>query len=173
MLDDGGQPIFQDVATNQPCCMDKACNEDSYYIDPKIDENDNRTYYDRLVMQNKPMLGEFQTLLDSWKDKKTKEINWERRVCDLPERQVLARKCGFNKSNFSKHIHKLIKGRKKPAMVSFVECMESKVAERQAEKDSYNAKVQEFKDAKQYIKGFDCSILGAFNRRVCIMLKGR
>lgn len=172
MLDENEQPAFHDVVTNQPCCMGAACNFESYYIDDLIDENDSRTYYDRLFIDSKPAITEFETILNSWKAKKIADINWERRVCDLPEKDRLARKCGFNKSNFSKHLHKLINGQDKPAFVSFVECMEGKQAEVSAEDSAREAKKTELNQAKDYIKSLDCTQLsGPFHKAVCTILK--
>lgn len=121
-----------EVITNEPCCMGKACNVESYYYDQPVDENDLRTLYERLVIDSKPTEAEFQAVLDSWKADKISDINFENGVCDLQsDFRQLAKKCGYERANITKLMHEMIDSKDLVKR----DCLVSKQSEVQTEKD--------------------------------------
>ena len=141
VLDENNEPIVNQVVNNSPCCEGQACNVNTYYFDDLVDENDNRSYYDRLVIDSKPLLSEFQSLLDSYKASKIADINFENKVCEMQsDFRQLAKKCGYERANITKLMHEIIDNKDQVKKT----CLESKVSELASEK-ARNERIQEKK----------------------------
>lgn len=93
--------------------------------------------YERLLMDNKPQESELVAHLDSWKAERIADVNFRLRVEALPhDIRPVAEKCGLSQSNLALLIRDIRNNRDEVKL----SCLESKIAEVEAEIQAENVR---------------------------------
>lgn len=132
-------------------------------VEYTLDENDTKTPWQRLTMENKPTLAEMQTELAAWKALKMPRAQLLDDVKGLKYKREAMVLCGYNIPNaviFFRDIEKDMNRTK-------LDCLISKQAEIQAEIDTAKTKETQRGTLKRSIKDENCGPLNGYLKKLC------
>lgn len=125
------------------------------------------TLYDRLVMEDKPLLSVFQAKLDEWRAPKIARLDFRDSVIAIDRFRRRAELCSLSQPNMAILRKRIIKNMDSVKR----DCLLSHTATLDAEDSALSQKETQIQNAKDRMKARDCSTLSGFQRDVCILLK--
>lgn len=141
---------------------------EEYVISPRLDINDDRGAFQRLSMNNKPTLSEFNNELARWKSELRPKIKLSEDLSSIKWGPLAAFKCGFSKSNHALLLKEIREGMDQEK----VDCMKSKQAEIMATIQKRKDDRESASTLRDEIKSYDCeTVSGDYLKKICELNK--